>query len=180
MFLPCRIDSLVGKLQVKNSCWNAAKIWSSNFKTMTFILPHFKHSISHFFFSFYGYTYCIWKFLGYGSNLRWILIPLSEARNQTHFLIDTVGFLTCWSTKGTPLLVIFISVFCHLNPVRASSEFGNLPSIASLSIFLVYFFKFNFIGGFLISNIVLVLGVQQSESVKHINISILFFPYRLV
>ena len=32
----------------------------------------------------------------------WILNPLSEARDQTLILVDTVGFLTCWVTMETP------------------------------------------------------------------------------
>ena len=50
--------------------------------------------------------------------------------------------------------------------------------------FFFYFFKFNFYFILqLIYNVVLVLGVQQSGSVIHIHISILFqflFPYRLL
>ena len=46
-----------------------------------------------------------------------------------------------------------------------------------------YIFKFLFyIGEQLINNVVLVSGVQQSDSVIHIHVSILFqilFPYRL-
>ena len=33
---------------------------------------------------------------------KWILNPLSEARDQTHIFMDTLSFLTCWSTMGTP------------------------------------------------------------------------------
>ena len=49
-----------------------------------------------------------------------------------------------------------------------------------------FFFFFNFlfyIGAQLINNVVLVSGVQQSDSVIHIHVSILFqilFPFRLL
>ena len=46
-----------------------------------------------------------------------------------------------------------------------------------------YFFKLIFIGVQLIYNVVLVSAVQQSESVIHLHISILFqilFPHRLL
>ena len=50
--------------------------------------------------------------------------------------------------------------------------------------FSFLFFKFLFyIGVYLIYNVVLVSGIQQSDSVLHIHMSILFqilFPYRLL
>ena len=39
-----------------------------------------------------------------------ILIPLSEARNQTRVLMDTSGFLTYWATTGTPCQALLCSL----------------------------------------------------------------------
>ena len=36
-----------------------------------------------------------------------ILNPLSKARDQTHNLMNTVEFITCWTTVGTPIFFFF-------------------------------------------------------------------------
>ena len=63
---------------------------------------------------------------------------------------------------------------------------GYLRRLEALKYGVVSFFFFNFlfyIGVQLINNVVLVSGVQQSDSVIHIHVSILFqilFPFRLL
>ena len=63
----------------------------------------------------------------------------------------------------------------------ASCHFLWLSNIP-LYIYHIFVVVVNFIRVELICNVVLVSGVRQSDSVKHIHISILFqilFPYRL-
>ena len=43
---------------------------------------------------------CLW--LHHSSWQRWILNPLSRARDRTHVLIDTSQIHFCWATTGTP------------------------------------------------------------------------------
>ena len=72
-------------------------------------------------------------------------------------------------------LHVFSSLFLQIiNPITT----GIILFLVSKSEF--FFKKFNYIGVELIYNIVLVAGVQQSELVIHINISILFFPCGLL
>ena len=60
----------------------------------------------------------------------------------------------------------------------------GLSRLSNLSTFILFFFKFLFyIGVWLIYNVVIGSGVQQSDSVIHIHISTVFqilFPYRLL
>ena len=77
------------------------------------------------FFSFYGRTYGIWKFLDQGLNLSHSydlclscgntgsFNSLPCARNVTHMSVVTtsVGFLTHCTTAGTPLIVFLGVLF---------------------------------------------------------------------
>ena len=60
----------------------------------------------------------------------------------------------------------------------------GLPGNSLLLVFLCFFFNFLFYSGvYLMNNVLLVSGLQQSDSVIHIHISILFqilFPFRLL
>ena len=42
--------------------------------------------------------------LDHSSRQRWILNPLSEARDQTHILMVTSQICFLWATTGTPFL----------------------------------------------------------------------------
>ena len=44
--------------------------------------------------------------------------PLSRARDQTHFLMDTSWVHYCWATMGTPAPLIFISVLIYARSRR--------------------------------------------------------------
>ena len=45
----------------------------------------------------------------HSSQQRWILNPLSEARDWTHILMDTNRVHFHWTTMGTPKSVVFLS-----------------------------------------------------------------------
>ena len=48
---------------------------------------------------------CIWDFCRSLQQLR-VLNPLTEARDRTLILTETVGFLTHWTTTGTPVFIL--------------------------------------------------------------------------
>ena len=105
-----------------------------------------------------------------------------------------VGSLSLPSTPGSrPLPItrlengelLFHSLLCTLSLVLVKALFVcKWQKPGSTGFILFYFLTFLFyIGVELINNVVLISGVQQSDSVIHIHVAILFqilFPFRLL
>ena len=52
--------------------------------------------------------------LHYSSQQHQILNPLSQARDQTYILMDTVGLLICCATTGTPKKTVLLKGYMPL------------------------------------------------------------------
>ena len=112
------------------------------------------------------------------SFLSHISALLTEVASQPRVLFCCPSYGTTSCARKTLFFFFLISV-----PAARESSLARdqtcatcylLPEPLQLD---YYYFS---VGVELIDNIILVSGVQQSESVIHINISILFFPYRLL
>ena len=72
--------------------------------------------------------------------------------------------------KNWNFLPLSFGYYCGDDHLGCSSVFYLLKTLIEF----IFFFKLIFIGVWLIYNVVLVSAVQQSESVIHIHVSILF------
>jgi len=71
--------------------------------------------------------------LHHSSWQRWILNPLSEARDQTHNLMVPSRIHFLWATTGTTIFSFFF--FCALIPSRTQTSLG--PSLSQSSLIYV-------------------------------------------
>ena len=88
--------------------------------------------------------------LHHNSEQRWILHPLSKARDRTCVLMDTSRVHYCWAMTGAPILVntgCFCVCACvHYNFLRILAGFvtaepqQELPDVVFFSCFLGVFF----------------------------------------
>ena len=67
-------------------------------------------------------------YLHHSSWQRWILNPLSKARDWTHVLMDTSWIHYHWTTMGTPNRKFFFLTFCFLGPYPRHIESSQARS----------------------------------------------------